>query len=158
MPKYVLSLLVKSKFKNLLSVFCYRLSRFRDKGQNQRVATSWRYKSIEIDRLNLKLVSIWGPFRSKSETRYQSSNAWISSWNAQMFHFPLCPESVLGMPRIEINFVVVVFLFFVFCCCCCCCFSTRIYLQHIARPVQSDRPIKHRVCPSVRSSVVSLWM
>ena len=37
-------------------------------------------------------------------TKIQSSNAWISSWNAQMLHFPLCEESVLGMPRIEIEF------------------------------------------------------
>ena len=41
-------------------------------------------------------------------------------------------------------------------------FSTRIYLQHIARPVESDRPInivfvrmsvRPSVCPSVRPSV-----
>ena len=37
-------------------------------------------------------------------TKIQSSNAWISSWNAQMLHFPLWEESVLGMPRIEIEF------------------------------------------------------
>ena len=36
-------------------------------------------------------------------------------------------------------------------------FSTRIYLQHIARPVKSDRPINIVfVRPSVHSSVVSL--
>ena len=35
MPKYVLSLLVKPKLKNLLSVLCYRLSRFRGKAQNK---------------------------------------------------------------------------------------------------------------------------
>ena len=35
-------------------------------------------------------------------------------------------------------------------------FSTQIYLQHIAQPVESDRTnIKHRVCPPVRCSVVS---
>ena len=28
-------------------------------------------------------------------TKIQSSNAWISSWNAQILHFPLCRESVL---------------------------------------------------------------
>ena len=39
MPKYVLSLLVKPKLKNLLSVLRYRVPRFRSKGQNQRVAT-----------------------------------------------------------------------------------------------------------------------
>ena len=37
-------------------------------------------------------------------TKIQSSNAWISSWNAQMLHFPLCRESVLGMPRLGIEF------------------------------------------------------
>ena len=43
MPKYVLSLLVKPKLKNLLSVLRYRLPRFRSKRQNQRVATFWRH-------------------------------------------------------------------------------------------------------------------
>ena len=58
MSKYVLSLLVKPKLKNHLSVLRYRLPRFRGKGQYQ------RHKSIKIDRLNNKLVSISGPFRS----------------------------------------------------------------------------------------------
>ena len=49
MPKYVLSLLVKPKLKNLLSVLRYRLPRFRGKGQNQRVATFGRHKLIEIN-------------------------------------------------------------------------------------------------------------
>ena len=39
MPNYVLSLLVKPKLKNLLSILRYRLPRFRGKGQNQRVVT-----------------------------------------------------------------------------------------------------------------------
>ena len=68
MPKYVLSLLVKPKLKNLLSVLRYRLPQLRGKGQNQRVATFWRHKSIEIYRLNYKLVLICGPFRSKNKT------------------------------------------------------------------------------------------
>ena len=68
MPKYVLSLLVKRKLKTLLSVLRYRLPRFRGKRQNQRVATFWRHKSIEFDRLNYKLVSICGPFKSKNKT------------------------------------------------------------------------------------------
>ena len=68
MPKYVLSLLVKRKLKNLLSVLRYRLPRFRGKRQNQRIATFWRHKAIEIDRLNYKLVSICGPFRSKNKS------------------------------------------------------------------------------------------
>ena len=78
-----------------------------------------------------------------------------------MLHFPLCRESVLGMPRIEIEFefdivfcfdirlaLYAVFVLF-------CFFFTRIYLQHIARPVESDRPI-NIVCPSICSSVISL--
>ena len=67
MPKYVHFLLVKPKLKILLSVRRYRLPRFRGKGQNQHVPTFWRHKSIEIDRLNYKLVSICGPFRSKNK-------------------------------------------------------------------------------------------
>ena len=58
----------KPKLKNCLFVLRYRLPRFGGKGQNQRVATFWRHKSIEIDRLNYKLVSICGPFRSKNNT------------------------------------------------------------------------------------------
>ena len=38
MSKYILSLLVKPKLKNILSVLHYRLPRFRGRGQNQRVA------------------------------------------------------------------------------------------------------------------------
>ena len=39
----------------------------------------------------------------------------------------------------------------------CAVISTRIYLQHIARPVESDRPVNIMfVRPFVRSSVVSL--
>ena len=57
-----------------------------------------------------------------------------------MLHFPLCRELVLGMPRIEIEFEFDMVL----------CFGirlapyaffTRINLQHIARPVESDRLI-----------------
>ena len=47
MPKYVLSLQVNPKLKHLLSVLRYRLPRFRGKGQNQRVATFLRHKSID---------------------------------------------------------------------------------------------------------------
>ena len=92
-----------------------------------------------------------------------------------MLHFPLCRESVLGMPRIEIEFefdmvfcfgirlaLYAVLLLLFFCCCCCCFFVlfflfffTRIYLQHIARPIESDRPINIVfVRPSVRPSVL----
>ena len=55
MPRYVLSLLVKPKLKSLLSMLHYRLPRFRDKGLNPCVATFWRHRSIEIDRLNYNL-------------------------------------------------------------------------------------------------------
>ena len=64
---------------------------------------------------------------------------------------------MLGKPRIEIEFEFDM----VFCSgirlAPYAIFSTRIYLQHVARPVESDRPINIVfVCPSVRSSVVSL--
>ena len=97
-------------------------------------------------------------------TKIKSSNAWISSWNAQMLHFPLCRESALRMPRIETELSSIwspvlayvwhcmLFYYYHF-------FFTRIYLQHIARPVESDRPINIVfVRPSILSSVVSLWM
>ena len=64
----------------------------------------------------------------------------------------------IGMPRIELEFEFdMVFCFFGICLAPYAVFSTRIYLQHIALPVESDRPI-HIVFvrPSVRSSVVSL--
>ena len=48
--------------------FALQIASFSGKGQNQRVATFWRHKSIEIDRLNYKLVSICDPFRSKNKT------------------------------------------------------------------------------------------
>ena len=47
MLKYVLSLLVKPKLKNIMSVLRYRLPRFRGKGQNQHVATFWRHKPLK---------------------------------------------------------------------------------------------------------------
>ena len=144
MPKYALSLLVKPKLKNLLSVLHYKLPSFRGKGQNQHVATFWCHKSIEINRLNCKLFSICGPCRTRLDnvTKIQSSNAWISSRNAQMLRFLLCREKVTGMPRIEIkslnsiwsSVLAYVWLWILF-------FSTPINLQHIARPVESDRSI-----------------
>ena len=145
MPKYVLSLLVKPKLKNLLSVLLYRLPRFRGKGQNQHVATFWRHKSIEIDRLtkNLFRFVVHSEARTRLDnlTKIQSSNAWISSWNAQMLHFPLCRESVLGMPRTEIEFEFDMVFCFGIRLAPYAVFSTGIYLQHIARPVESDRPL-----------------
>ena len=77
--------------------------------------------------------------------------------NAQMLHFPLCRESVLGMPRIEIEFEFdMVFCFGIRLAPYAMSF-TRIYLQHIARPVESDRPlIIVFVRPSIRFSIVRL--
>ena len=72
-------------------------------------------------------------------TKIQYSNAWISLWNAQMLHFPLCRESLLGMPRIETAFEFdMVFCFGIRLAPDAVFFSTRIYFQHIA-PVKSDR-------------------
>ena len=80
---------------------------------------------------------------------------------------------MLVMPRIEIEFefdmvfcfgirlalyAVFFFFFFFFFFLLLLLFSTRIYLHHIARLVESDRPINivFVVRPSVHSSVVSL--
>ena len=75
-----------------------------------------------------------------------------------MLHFPLCQESVLGMPRIEIEFEFdMVFCFGIRLAPYAVFFFTRLYLQHIARPVESDRPlIIVFVRPSVSFSAVSL--
>ena len=45
------------------------------------------------------------------------------------------------MPRIEIEFEFDIVLCFGICLTPYAVFSTRIYLQHIAQPVESDRPI-----------------
>ena len=156
MPKYVLSLLVKSKLKNLFPVLCYRLPHFRGKGQNQCVATFWRHKSIDKS-INLFRFVVHSEARTRfdSLTKLQSLNAWISSWNVQMLHFLLCRESVLRMPRIEIEFEFDMVFCFGIRLAMYAVFFTRIYLQHIACPVESDRPINTMfVCPSD----VSLWM
>ena len=64
---------------------------------------------------------------------------------------------MLGMPRIEIEFEFDMVFCFGIRLAPYAVFSTRIYLQHIARPVESDRPINIVfVRLSVRSSVVSL--
>ena len=65
---------------------------------------------------------------------------------------------MLEMPRIEKEFEFdMVFCFDIRLAPNAVFLSTRIYLQHIARPVQSDRPINIVfILPSVRSSVVSL--
>ena len=58
-----------------------------------------------------------------------------------MLHFPLSPESVVGMPRIEIEFEFDMVFCFGIRLAPYVVFFTRIYLQHIARLVESDRPI-----------------
>ena len=68
---------------------------------------------------------------------------------------------MLGMPRIEIEFEIDMVSCFGIRLGPYAVFSTRIYLQHIARPVESDRPInfvfvRPSVHLSIRSSVVSL--
>ena len=64
---------------------------------------------------------------------------------------------MLGMPRIEIEFEFDMVFCFGIRLAPYTVFSTRFYFQHIARPVESDLPIKIVfVRPSIRSSVVSL--
>ena len=48
---------------------------------------------------------------------------------------------MLGMPRIEIEFEFDMVFCFGIRLAPYAVFSSRIYLQHIARPVESDRPI-----------------
>ena len=70
-----------------------------------------------------------------------------------MLHIPLCRESVQGMPRTEIEFEFDMVFCFGIRLAPYIVFSTRIYLQHIARPVESDRPLNIMfVRPSVRPS------
>ena len=65
----------------------------------------------------------------------------------------------MGMPRIEIELEFDMVFCFDIRLALYAVFSTRIYLQHIARPVESDHPINIVfVRPSIHSSVVSLWM
>ena len=74
-----------------------------------------------------------------------------------MLHFPLCRESVLGMPRTETEFEFDMVFCFGIRLAPHAVFSTRIYLQHIVRPVESDRPLNIVfVRLSIRFSVVSL--
>ena len=157
MPKYVLSLLVKRKLKNLLSVLRYRLPQFRGRRQNQHIASYLptslkRSKSINQTIKFRFVVHSEARTRLDNLTKIQSSNAWISSWNVQMLHFPLCWESVLGMPRIEI--VQYGLLFWHTFGTVCCFFHSKIYHQQIAWPVESDCPIN---IVFVRSSVLSLF-
>ena len=101
MPKYVLSLLVKPKLKNLLSD-CHvlevkgkiNISLPSDINRWIKLSTCFDFWSIQKQEQDLII-------RQKSSL---SSNAWISSRNAQMLHFTLCRESLLGMPRIATEF------------------------------------------------------
>ena len=58
-----------------------------------------------------------------------------------MLHFSLCRESVTGMPRIEIEFEFDMVFCFGIRLALYAVFLIRIYLQHIARPVETDLPI-----------------
>ena len=60
---------------------------------------------------------------------------------------------MLGMPRIETAFEFDMVLYFGIRLAPYAVFSAQIYLQYIARPVESDRPI-NIVCPSVHPSVL----
>ena len=73
----------------------------------------------------------------------------------EMLRFPLCREWVPGMPRTEIESEFDMVFCFGIRLAPYAVSSIRAYLQHIARPVESDRHI-HIVFvrPSVRSSVV----
>ena len=66
---------------------------------------------------------------------------------------------MLGMPSIEIEFEFdMVFCFGIRLAPYAIFFSTRICLHHIARPVESDRPINIVfVCPFFRSQFMNVW-
>ena len=70
-----------------------------------------------------------------------------------MLHFLLCRESVLGMPSIEIEFEFdMVFCFGIRLSPYAVFFPLGFAFQHIALPVESDRPIN--IVLSVRPSVL----
>ena len=74
-----------------------------------------------------------------------------------MLHFPLCRESVLGMPSTEVEFELDTVICFGKRFAPYAVFSTRIYPQHMARPVESDRPINIVfVCPFFRSQFMNV--
>ena len=166
MQKYVFSLLVKPKLKNILSVLRYILPRFSGKGQNQRVATFRRHKLIEIDRLNYETWSI--------QKQEQDLIIWQKS-NLQMHGFLhemrkccifLCAEnqcwgyrdlkkslssiwsSVLAYVWYRMLFF---FFFFLF---CFLVFFPLGFTFNTLHDLLKVIVYKHRVCPSVRSSVV----
>ena len=64
---------------------------------------------------------------------------------------------MLGMPRIETEFEFDMVFSFGMRLAPYAVFSTQIYLQHIARPVESGRPVNIVfVRPSIRPSVLPL--
>ena len=74
-------------------------------------------------------------------------------------HLPLCRESVLGMPRIETELEFDMAFCFGIRLALYAVFSTRIYLQHIAPPVESDCPINIVfVRPSIRPFFLSQFI
>ena len=68
---------------------------------------------------------------------------------------------MLGMPRIKIEFEFDMVFCFGIRLASYVVFSTWIYLQHIAGPVERDRPISIVVCPSIhlffRSQFMNVW-
>ena len=64
------------------------------------------------------------------------------------------PRMVTGMPRIKIEFESSILIYVTLAP--NAVFPTRIHLQNIARPVESDRPITS--CMSVRPSIRSQFM
>ena len=74
----------------------YSLPRFGGKGQNQRDATFWHHKSIDIVRLNCKLFLIRGPFRSKNKTWYSNKNP---VFKCMAFFMKCADEAFYGVPR-----------------------------------------------------------
>ena len=76
MPKYVLSVLVKPKLKNLLSVLRYRLHRFRSKGQNQQ-------KTISNTNSNSNSISVKGARRRGRQKKRWEDN--IKEWTGMGF-------------------------------------------------------------------------
>ena len=146
MPKYILSLLVKPNLKDLLSVFRYRLPRFRIKGQNQRASTFWRHKSIEIVRLNYKLVPICGPFREQEQDFiiWQKSSLQMHGFLHEMRKcgiFRCAENQCWGCRELKKSLSSKWSSVLAYVSHRMLLFSIGFTFQHIARPVESDHPI-----------------
>ena len=168
MLKYFISLLVKPKLKkNLLSVLLYRLPRFIGKGQNQHIATFWRHKSIEIDRLTYKLASL-RRFVVHSEARTRLDNLTRCSLQMHGFLHEMrkccifhCAENrwrdAENWNRVWVWYGLLFWHTFGN----VCCFYSDLPSTHCTTCWKWSS-YKHSVClsvrPSVRSSVVSLRM